>query len=68
MIIASPCPRAGRREPANDGHLCVLVMRKKGVPGFLAAMPARYSASPAKTTWFGSTKSSGSGSAAAKRV
>jgi len=30
-------PGAGRREALDDGHLCVLVMRKKGVPGFLAA-------------------------------
>ena len=30
-------PAAGRREALDDGELCVLVMRKKGVPGFLAA-------------------------------
>jgi YegS/Rv2252/BmrU family lipid kinase len=30
-------PGAGRRDALDDGHLCVLVMRKKGVPGFLAA-------------------------------
>ncbi|MGH6706186.1 MAG: diacylglycerol/lipid kinase family protein [Sphingomicrobium sp.] len=30
-------PGAGQRERLDDGHLCVLVMRKKGVPGFLAA-------------------------------
>ena len=30
-------PGAGSREALDDGHLCVLVMRKKGVPGFLAA-------------------------------
>jgi YegS/Rv2252/BmrU family lipid kinase len=30
-------PGAGQREALDDGHLCVLVMRKKGVPGFLAA-------------------------------
>ena len=30
-------PAAGRREALDDGKLCVLVMRKKGVPGFLAA-------------------------------
>jgi len=31
-------PAAGQRGRLNDGHLCVMVMRKKGVPGFLAAM------------------------------
>ena len=31
-------PGAGQREALDDGHLCVLVMRKKGVPGFLAAI------------------------------
>jgi YegS/Rv2252/BmrU family lipid kinase len=30
-------PGAGQRDALDDGHLCVLVMRKKGVPGFLAA-------------------------------
>ena len=30
-------PAAGRRDALDDGKLCVLVMRKKGVPGFLAA-------------------------------
>jgi YegS/Rv2252/BmrU family lipid kinase len=30
-------PAAGQREALDDGKLCVLVMRKKGVPGFLAA-------------------------------
>lgn len=30
-------PGAGQREALDDGHLCVMVMRKKGVPGFLAA-------------------------------
>jgi diacylglycerol kinase family enzyme len=30
-------PAAGRREVLDDGKLSVLVMRKKGVPGFLAA-------------------------------
>lgn len=30
-------PGAGQREALDDGHLCVLVMRKKGVSGFLAA-------------------------------
>lgn len=30
-------PGAGSRDALDDGHLCVLVMRKKGVPGFLAA-------------------------------
>jgi len=30
-------PGAGRREALDGAHLCVLVMRKKGVPGFLAA-------------------------------
>jgi diacylglycerol kinase family enzyme len=30
-------PAAGKRDRLDDGHLCVLVMRKKGVPGFLAA-------------------------------
>ena len=31
-------PAAGRREALDDGKLCVLVMRKKGVPGFFAAI------------------------------
>ena len=30
-------PAAGKRDALDDGKLCVLVMRKKGVPGFLAA-------------------------------
>ena len=30
-------PGAGQREALDNGRLCVLVMRKKGVPGFLAA-------------------------------
>ncbi|MBA3666753.1 MAG: diacylglycerol kinase family lipid kinase [Sphingomonas sp.] len=30
-------PAAGRREALDDGHLCVLVMRKKGVAGMIAA-------------------------------
>ena len=30
-------PAAGQRDSLDDGKLCVLVMRKKGVPGFLAA-------------------------------
>ena len=30
-------PGAGQRDALDGGHLCVLVMRKKGVPGFLAA-------------------------------
>jgi len=30
-------PGAGRREALDDGKLCVLVMRKKGAAGFLAA-------------------------------
>jgi diacylglycerol kinase family enzyme len=30
-------PAAGRRAALDDGKLCVLVMRKKGVAGFLAA-------------------------------
>ena len=30
-------PAAGKRDALDDGHLCVLVMRKKGIPGFLAA-------------------------------
>ena len=30
-------PAAGRREALDDGKLCVMVMRKKGVAGFLAA-------------------------------
>ena len=30
-------PAAGRREALDDGKLCVLVMRKKGAAGFLAA-------------------------------
>src|SRR5204862_3501052 len=28
-------PASGQRDALDDGHLCVLVMRKKGVPGFL---------------------------------
>jgi len=31
-------PAAGRRDKLDDGRLCVMVMRKKGVPGFLAAV------------------------------
>ena len=31
-------PGAGRRERLNEGRLCVMVMRKKGVPSFLAAV------------------------------
>lgn len=31
-------PAAGQREKLDDGQLCVMVMRKKGVPGFLAAV------------------------------
>src|SRR5215213_6652353 len=31
-------PGAGKRERLDDGQLCVMVMRKKGVPGFLAAV------------------------------
>jgi diacylglycerol kinase family enzyme len=31
-------PAAGRRDTLDDGELCVMVMRKKGVPGFLAAV------------------------------
>ncbi len=31
-------PGAGRRETLDGGHLCVLVMRKKGVPGVIAAI------------------------------
>ena len=30
-------PAAGKRDRLDDGRLCVLVMRKKGVPGLLAA-------------------------------
>ena len=30
-------PHAGRREALDDGRLCVLVMRSKSLPGFLAA-------------------------------
>lgn len=30
-------PASGKRDRLDDGHLCVLLMRKKGVPGFLAA-------------------------------
>jgi diacylglycerol kinase family enzyme len=30
-------PAAGQRDALDDGKLCVLVMRKKSVPGFLAA-------------------------------
>lgn len=30
-------PEAGQREALDGGHLCVMVMRKKGVPGLLAA-------------------------------
>lgn len=31
-------PAAGRRDKLDDGQICVMVMRKKGVPGFLAAV------------------------------
>jgi YegS/Rv2252/BmrU family lipid kinase len=31
-------PAAGQRDTLDDGQLCVMVMRKKGVPGFLAAV------------------------------
>lgn len=31
-------PAAGQRNRLDDGQLCVMVMRKKGVPGFLAAV------------------------------
>jgi len=31
-------PAAGQRDRVDDGRLCVMVMRKKGVPGFLAAV------------------------------
>lgn len=31
-------PAAGQRDRLDDGQLCVMVMRKKGVPGFLAAV------------------------------
>ena len=31
-------PAAGRRDRLDDGQLCVMVLRKKGVPGFLAAV------------------------------
>ena len=31
-------PGAGERDRLDDGQLCVMVMRKKGVPGFLAAV------------------------------
>ena len=31
-------PAAGQRDKLDDGQLCVMVMRKKGVPGFLAAV------------------------------
>lgn len=31
-------PAAGQRDTVDDGQLCVMVMRKKGVPGFLAAV------------------------------
>jgi diacylglycerol kinase family enzyme len=31
-------PAAGKRDALDDGQLCVMVMRKKGVPGFLAAV------------------------------
>jgi diacylglycerol kinase family enzyme len=31
-------PGAGRRERLDGGKLCVMVMRKKGLPGFLAAV------------------------------
>jgi diacylglycerol kinase family enzyme len=30
-------PRAGSRESLDDGELCVMVMRSKSLPGFLAA-------------------------------
>ena len=30
-------PAAGQRDRLDDGHLSIMVMRKKGVPGFLAA-------------------------------
>lgn len=31
-------PAAGQRDSLDDGQLCVMVMRRKGVPGFLAAV------------------------------
>lgn len=31
-------PGAGKRERLDDGKLCVLVLRKKGLPGFLSAV------------------------------
>lgn len=31
-------PAAGQRDRLDDGRLCVMVMRKKGIPGFLAAV------------------------------
>ena len=31
-------PAAGQRDKLDDGELCVMLMRKKGVPGFLAAV------------------------------
>jgi diacylglycerol kinase family enzyme len=31
-------PAAGRRDRLDDGKLCVMVMRKKGVTGFLGAV------------------------------
>ena len=31
-------PGAGQRDRLDNGQLCVMVMRKKGVPGFLAAV------------------------------
>jgi YegS/Rv2252/BmrU family lipid kinase len=31
-------PSAGRREALDDGELCVMVMRSKSLPGFLAAI------------------------------
>jgi diacylglycerol kinase family enzyme len=31
-------PAAGQRDRLDGGQLCVMVMRKKGVPGFLAAL------------------------------
>jgi len=31
-------PAAGQRDRLDDGRLCVMVMRKKGLPGFLAAV------------------------------
>jgi YegS/Rv2252/BmrU family lipid kinase len=31
-------PAAGQRGRLDDGRLCVMVMRKKGIPGFLAAV------------------------------